>query len=301
MTFSINSNANSIGTKGSGSTSSLPIQTGESISLLFLESDQNAATISTELKPVDSVELTFANTNGSVVSPTDITIIVHYSNDSTSIADYDAVLGKVSLDAGLLQIASVDIVNQHASEAFLVKEITTSTVVDIIEPADVQLDFQVDIVDGDGDSDSYEFSVGIDAEGSVTGTVGDDAILGTGGNDIITGGAGDDILAGNGGADIFVWNLGEQGTPAVDTITDFNDGDKLNLSDLLQGDELVGANINDYLSMTSDGATTTISVSHDPGNASGITQLIEVNGDLTAGNTVTLEALLANGTIVTEI
>ncbi len=206
----INTNANAIGTKGSGNTSSLPIDTGESITLTFMESDGDATTTSTVLKPVDSIEVTFSGTNGSVISPTDVTFIIHYSNGTTSGAtDYNAVAGKVLLDGGLLQISSIDIVNIHASGSFLVKEITTSTVVDLIEPDDVQLEFQVGVVDGDSDSDSYDFSIGIDAKGNLDGTTGDDVIQGTSGDDSIDAGIGVDIVDGQGGADILFGGEGD--------------------------------------------------------------------------------------------
>ena len=60
----------------------------------------------------------------------------------------------------------------------------------------------------------------------------------------LTGTSGNDTLTGGLGADTFVWTLGDRGaagTPAVDTIAQYDDataalgGDVLDLRDLLQG------------------------------------------------------------------
>jgi VCBS repeat-containing protein len=97
---------------------------------------------------------------------------------------------------------------------------------------------------------------------------GDDILFGQGGNDILIGGRGNDILIGGKGADSFVWKQGDTGS---DVIKDFvkdvnpttgNGGDKIDLSDLLQGEN--GNNVNDltkYLQITNDGKDTTIEVS----------------------------------------
>jgi Ca2+-binding RTX toxin-like protein len=75
---------------------------------------------------------------------------------------------------------------------------------------------------------------------------GNDTLNGGKGNDVLVGGKGNDTLIGGAGDDIFLWKDGDQGTtstPAKDTITDFglnsgdvNGTDKLDLSDLLQGE-----------------------------------------------------------------
>ncbi|MEH8134927.1 VCBS domain-containing protein [Aeromonas veronii] len=76
---------------------------------------------------------------------------------------------------------------------------------------------------------------------------GDDTLSGGLGNDILVGGLGNDILKGDSGADTFVWNKGDtvSGALTKDYIMDFNkgsgttnlsEGDKLDLSDLLDHD-----------------------------------------------------------------
>ena len=98
----------------------------------------------------------------------------------------------------------------------------------------------------------------------------DDTLLGMDGNDILQGKSGDDVLTGGLGEDTFIWTKNDidgVSTPDLDIITDFEAGDKLNLSDLLQG-ETIGdaANLADYLNW--DAVTEVLSVSAD-GNFSG--------------------------------
>jgi VCBS repeat-containing protein len=109
--------------------------------------------------------------------------------------------------------------------------------------------------DSDGDStatqamsltfNAYTALTGTTSEDALAGGSGNDTVNGGTGNDIVLGGAGNDSLTGGSGADVFVWHLadkGSTGTPAVDTITDFNvaapasGGDLLEIRDLLQGE-----------------------------------------------------------------
>ena len=102
-----------------------------------------------------------------------------------------------------------------------------------------------------------DFNVAADTRGGndeLQGGEGNDILYGQGGNDTLLGGSGDDILYGGAGNDTFVWRLGDQGTntaPANDVVKDFGNGnDKLDLSDLLQGEN--DGNLNNYLSATQE-------------------------------------------------
>ncbi|MCE8031501.1 Ig-like domain-containing protein, partial [Halomonas sp. MCCC 1A11057] len=91
---------------------------------------------------------------------------------------------------------------------------------------------------------------------------GDDVLVGGAGNDTLRGGEGNDTLFGGLGADTFVWKLGDQGEAGdvfTDTIMDFdtNDGDVIDLSDLLQGRDS-DSDISSYLRMEDDGEGGTI-------------------------------------------
>jgi len=83
-----------------------------------------------------------------------------------------------------------------------------------------------------------------DPDQTLTGTRGNDALRGGSGEDVLIGGAGHDRLWGGAGSDVFQWSLadrGRPGSPAVDTVLDFNSaapgagGDVLDLRDLLGG------------------------------------------------------------------
>ncbi|MFM4867295.1 Ig-like domain-containing protein, partial [Aeromonas caviae] len=69
---------------------------------------------------------------------------------------------------------------------------------------------------------------------------GNDTLYGGSGNDTLFGGIGDDILKGDEGSDTFIWRKGdtEAGKVTKDYIADFSksEGDKLDLSDLLDSD-----------------------------------------------------------------
>ncbi|SFK11508.1 retention module-containing protein [Methylophaga sulfidovorans] len=105
---------------------------------------------------------------------------------------------------------------------------------------------------------------------------GEHILLGGEGNDTLVGGGGNDILTGGEGADLFVWHNGDQGTaatPANDIVTDFNgsEGDVLDLSDILQGEE--SNDITDYISVAEQGDNAVLSLTPD-GDAGDMTQTI---------------------------
>jgi Ca2+-binding RTX toxin-like protein len=99
--------------------------------------------------------------------------------------------------------------------------------------------------------------IGGSASSTLTGGDGNDYIDGGAGNDILIGGEGDDILFGGSSADTFVWQAGHSGN---DVIKDFNSsqGDRIDLRDLLQGEEST-SDITQYLRV--DTATSTLLIS----------------------------------------
>jgi len=87
---------------------------------------------------------------------------------------------------------------------------------------------------------------------------------------VLYGSTGNDALGGGAGADVFAWTLadkGSTGSPAIDTISDFNvaapasGGDLLDLRDLLQGES--NATLDKYLEFdtTSVSGSTVIHIS----------------------------------------
>ncbi|MEX8194625.1 type I secretion C-terminal target domain-containing protein, partial [Comamonas guangdongensis] len=101
-----------------------------------------------------------------------------------------------------------------------------------------------DTLYGDGGDDILYGQGGDD---KLYGGDGNDILYGGAGNDELHGGKGNDTLIGGAGDDLFVWDKGDEGTvaaPARDVILDFglggtdpNGKDKLDLHDLLQGEE----------------------------------------------------------------
>ncbi|VVP76709.1 hypothetical protein PS918_01920 [Pseudomonas fluorescens] len=86
---------------------------------------------------------------------------------------------------------------------------------------------------------------GDDNSNVITGGLGNDVLNGEGGDDFLIGGLGNNTLTGGSGADTFQWLKGNSGH---DVITDFTPGtDKLDLSQLLQGENSTAASLDDYL------------------------------------------------------
>ncbi|UUY06672.1 retention module-containing protein [Pseudomonas sp. J452] len=119
---------------------------------------------------------------------------------------------------------------------------------------DAELDFQVAVQDADNDAtSSVNLHVTIEAGTTFTGSALADAIQGSTGNDTLSGLAGDDVLIGGlgndtliGGADndTYLWKAGTTGTDTVQGfVHNFNgnvNGDRLDLSDLLSGENQIG-------------------------------------------------------------
>jgi len=133
-------------------------------------------------------------------------------------------------------------------------------------------DFGANQLNGQDGQDDYIFGLN-----------GDDELDGQGGNDILLGGQGNDILTGGTGSDTYIWQRGDEGTDAIDTVTDFThgpNGDTIDLSDLLQSES--ASSLADYLTVTSDGTHTTIMAAIDGLNSGTTTQTIVLEGvDLT--------------------
>jgi Ca2+-binding RTX toxin-like protein len=110
------------------------------------------------------------------------------------------------------------------------------------------------------------------------GGLGNDFLNGGGGDDVLVGGPGNNTLTGGSGSDTFAW---EHGNVGHDLVTDFSIGvDKLDLSQLLQGENASAASLDDYLhfKVTGSGASlvTTIDVSSVAGASP--TQTIDLAG-----------------------
>jgi len=113
-----------------------------------------------------------------------------------------------------------------------------------------------DILFGQGGNDQLFGGAGNDL---LFGGEGNDRLEGGEGDDTLIAGLGDDLLSGDEGSDIFVWQAGDTGT---DHILDFDvSHDKLDLSDLLQGEDQ--HSLEGFLSFTIENGSTTIEIDAD--------------------------------------
>ncbi|MDR3213390.1 MAG: type I secretion C-terminal target domain-containing protein, partial [Azoarcus sp.] len=151
--------------------------------------------------------------------------------------------------------------------------------------------------------DSFQYQL-VDADGSKSdwATVSFNAPVP---DHVILGGVDHTDLVGSVGADVFQWQLSDvRGTgPVTNTVTDFNasEGDRLDLRDLLaDGTDDLHFDTG-HLSVTSDGGSTTITVSPVDVNAPDLNIVIE-GVDLTGGNTgqAAIDHMLNNGTLVDD-
>ncbi|MBQ54118.1 MAG: hypothetical protein CMK72_04325 [Pseudomonadaceae bacterium] len=139
------------------------------------------------------------------------------------------------------------------------------------------------------------------------GGAGNDWLFGQGGDDVLIGGIGNDHLYGGTGADTFVWNAADRGGNYHDVVHDFSaaDGDKLNLSALLDGvDPNAGVDVlSQYLSVdTSNGVDTLVNVS----SSGHVQDTAAVDQTITLANTVLsggdsasiIQGMLDNNTLV---
>ncbi|SDZ34573.1 retention module-containing protein [Pseudomonas sp. NFIX28] len=112
----------------------------------------------------------------------------------------------------------------------------------------------------------------------ITGGLGNDVLNGGGGDDLLIGGMGNNTLTGGSGSDTFQW---QQGNSGHDLVTDFTPGtDKLDLSQLLQGENASAASLDDYLHFTVSGSGPSLITSIDVSTAAGAapSQTIDLAG-----------------------
>ncbi|PKG75274.1 hypothetical protein CXF86_08500, partial [Shewanella sp. GutCb] len=117
--------------------------------------------------------------------------------------------------------------------------------------------------------DEFDIADVNDGNDTLNGDEGNDILFGQGGNDTLIGGLGDDTMigglgddtmTGGDGEDTFVWSANSvDGTETTDHITDFSLlGDKLDLSDILQGDTV--NELSQYISFTDENGSTSINI-----------------------------------------
>jgi Ca2+-binding RTX toxin-like protein len=177
-----------------------------------------------------------------------------------------------------------------------------------------------------GNATRSESVIGGLGHDTLGGLAGNDTLSGGDGNDRLLGGMDSDALTGGLGSDVFAWSLGDpgpRGTPAIDTITDFDPrlpgagGDIIDLRDMLSG-ETTGT-LENYLEFTFAGsgssATTTIHVSSTGAFAGGtysaaaedqtiVLSGVDLRASLGLANTATdtqiISTLLTQGKLIVD-
>lgn len=167
------------------------------------------------------------------------------------------------------------------------------------------------VEDNRGNTDSAAVTLSYQEGSTLTGTSGNESLMGSGNADTLIGGKGSDVMYGGAGADVFKWQLndgGSAGTPAHDTILDFdnsNGGDVLDLRDLLVGES--AGSLSNYLHIESSGGNTVVQVSSTGGftsgnfNAAAVDQTITLAGvDLMGGQASeqVIQDLLSRGKLI---
>ena len=150
-----------------------------------------------------------------------------------------------------------------------------------------------DVLYGEDGADDI---LGADGNDIIYGGSGDDLIYGHADNDILYGGDGLDALWGHTGADTFVFEA-DSAYNQSDNVKDFSlgDGDKIDLSDLLELYDPLSDDITDFVQITDNGTHSYVAVDADGGanNFIQVAQLSAITG-LTDE-----EALETAGTLIT--
>ncbi|MDO9623764.1 MAG: cadherin domain-containing protein, partial [Pseudomonas sp.] len=244
----------------------------------------------------DKAHITVFYTDGTsqVVDVTAVSRTLTQGENGDTGTQYVTITAQAEKSIASLVIGAGDTASQFSVDrAINVKwAIDDATVTRPLDQDALTLHFGATVTDGTGDSANTDFSVIIDPDTTLQGTssddtltgssqadtliggLGDDILYGQGGNDILIGGEGNDILYGGSGADTFVWQAGDFGN---DVIKDFNigEGDRIDLSDLLQGEEAENApDITQYLRV--DTATSTLLIS-----STGVLDATGSNADVT--------------------
>lgn len=228
------------------------------------------------------------------------------------ISDYGADV-KLVFDDGTTQTA-LNVTHYHSglSGGFPTLNVDgkVHTISGLVDEDDTSL-FRVGFEDlpylGDADFDDIVFNMRVeDQEILVPGVEDNDILIGGSGNDTFYGGFGDDILVfgqgfdylyGGPGNDLFLMNFVDA---LVDTIYDFVPGagrDVLNLTDILQGYDLLSSAVDDFLQLVSVGTNDHlyVNVSGDP--LQSFLHIITFDGGLGG---VDLGTLLAQGNLVLD-
>ena len=140
----------------------------------------------------------------------------------------------------------------------------------------VTVDFQKHKATGNGNDKIYDFeaAIGSDHDDKFIGSNSNDVFVGGDGNDSFDGNKGGDVFTGGAGNDVFVWSKNDLSKRDVDTITDFEVGDVLDVSDAINPRR--GNDINDYVTLTETADGTMVSA--NTGGRNGMRDVVMLEG-----------------------
>jgi Ca2+-binding RTX toxin-like protein len=158
-----------------------------------------------------------------------------------------------------------------------------------------------DALEGDhGDNkiwgrDGNDFLWALGGDDTLYGERGSDLLAGHDGDDTLYGGDGNDTLIGGNGADIFAFTASDVGN-GIDTIQDLSlvDGDKINLSDVIEGYDPLTQSITEFVQITDNGSDSILSVDANGGGEN----FIQVATIKNVTGLTDEESLEANGTLI---
>ncbi|NRB25212.1 VCBS domain-containing protein, partial [Shewanella sp.] len=237
-----------------------------------------------DLVPYDSDGLAHANINAS-----NLANIILGSEQALIQGDdrVDAAAGNDIIFGDLVKFDNIEGQGYAALQKYVAQEMNQDVADVSVQDVHEFVIANPGVFDVSRTADGADTLYGGDGDDLLFGQGGNDLLIGGSGEDTLIGGLGDDTLTGGSGADTFVWSAGSTGT---DHITDFNlSKDKLDLSDLLQGENT--DNLGQYLHFTVDNGTTTIEI--DANNDDHVDQLIVLDGvDLSSAYGTTDEAII---------
>ncbi|MEZ5814228.1 MAG: LamG-like jellyroll fold domain-containing protein [Alphaproteobacteria bacterium] len=137
---------------------------------------------------------------------------------------------------------------------------------------------------------------GDESANTLVGTAWGDLLYGDGGDDLLYGGMGSDVLYGGSGADTFVFETASA-FDSIDTIQDFDlsSGDRIDISDLLEGYDAETDAITAFVHMTSNGTHSYLRVDAN-GGADNFIQIAQITG---VSGLSDEEALESSGILIT--
>ena len=203
------------------------------------------------------------NISADVVNPVNDELSVKLDGlGNASLVDAQGQPIGTSLGNGSWEIAAAQLPNVHVQN--LDEGQHTLTITAVSDTGDNQplqsVPQTVDLTVVDGSlqelqgQNGTDLVLGSDLGNTLRGIFGDDVLVGGAGNDLLIGGAGNDTLTGGAGSDVFKWEAADHGivgTPNIDVITDFNpQEDKIDLTDLLQGEH--NGNYTSYMHLEYD-------------------------------------------------